>query len=408
MLEPRYLQQIADGAEQIASELHEYIIRQIVDRMMIRIGRGDSYLLTSSDRWRIEVLQDAGYLLEDITAELSKYTRRQEKEIKAAMEEAGVKALEYDDKIYRAAGLSPMPLTQSPALIRLMERSYNATLGEWRNMTRTTAQAAQRQFINECDMAYNKVMSGAVAYNTAVKEAVEAIASGGVYVNYPSGRKMTVEAATAMVVRTGIAQAAGDISIKRMEEMDWDIILVSAHIGARTGDGGQNPGNHLWWQGQFYSRTGRDKRFPDFYEHTGYGTGEGLCGWNCRHSFGSGDGENNPYKDILNSDNYRMETLEKRQRLLERRVRKTKREVMGLQEAVEKCQDEAAKFELQQTLDRKSYLLSRQNKAYSDFCKQNDLRPLNERLQIAKWSREQAAKARGAARRYQNAKGGQT
>ena len=77
MLEPRYLQQIADGAEQIASELHEYIIRQIVDRMMIRIGRGDSYLLTSSDRWRIEVLQDAGYLLEDITAQLPKYTKRQ-------------------------------------------------------------------------------------------------------------------------------------------------------------------------------------------------------------------------------------------------------------------------------------------------------------------------------------------
>lgn len=405
MLEPHYLQQVADGAEQIASELHEYIIRQIVDRMMIRIGRGDSYLLTSSDRWRIEVLQDAGYLLEDITAELSKYTKRQEKEIKAAMEEAGVKALEYDDKIYQAAGLSPMPLTQSPALIRLMERSYNATLGEWRNMTRTTAQAAQRLFLNECDLAYNKVMSGAVAYNQAVREAVEAAVSGGVYVDYPTGHRDTIETATARAVRTGIAQTAGDISIKRMEEMDWDIILVSAHIGARTGDGGQNPGNHLWWQGQFYSRTGRDKRFPNFYEHTGYGTGEGLCGWNCRHSFGSGDGVNNPYKDIQTADNVRMEKLEQRQRALERRVRKTKREVMGLQEAVEKCQDEAAKFELQQTLDRKSYLLSRQNKAYSDFCKENDLRPLQERLQVAKWSREQAAKARGAARRYSSSKG---
>lgn len=405
MLAPHYLQQIADGAEQIASELHEYIIRQIVDRMMIRIGRGDDYLLTSSDRWRIQVLQDAGYLLEDITAELAKYTKRQEKEIKAAMEEAGIKALEYDHKIYEAAGLSPMPLTQSPALIRMMERNYRATLGEWNNYTRTTAQAAQRLFLNECDLAYSKVLSGAVSYSQAVREAIENVASGGVYVHYPTGRRDTIETATARAVRTGIAQAAGDISIKRMEEMDWDVILVSAHIGARTGDGGQNPGNHLWWQGQFYSRTGRDKRFPNFYEHTGYGTGEGLCGWNCRHSFGSGDGVNNPYKDIQTADNVRMEKLEQRQRALERRVRKTKREVMGLQEAVEKCQDEAAKFELQQALDRKSYLLSRQNKAYSDFCKENDLRPLNERLQIAKWSREQAAKARGAASRYQNAKG---
>lgn len=404
MLSPNYLQHIADGSEEIASQLHTYIIRQIIDRMMIRIGRGDDYLLTSSDRWRIQILQDAGYLLEDITAELSKITKRQEKEIKAAMEEAGVKALECDHKIYEAAGLSPTPLTQSPQLIRLMERNMTATMGEWENYTRTTAEAAQRLFINECDNAYHLVSSGVVSYTQAVKEAVNNVVSGGVIVHYPSGHKDTIETATARAVRTGVAQATGDISIKRMEEMDWDIILVSAHIGARTGDGGQNPGNHLWWQGQFYSRTGKDKRFPPF-SHTGYGTGEGLCGWNCRHSFGSGDGVNNPYKDIQTADNYKVEQLEKRQRTLERRIRKTKREVMGLQEAVEKCQDEAAKFELQQALDRKSYLLSKQYKAYNEFCKENNLRTQSERLQIARWSREQAAKARGAARRYQNAKG---
>lgn len=404
MLSPEYLARIAEGSEEIASQLHTYIIRQIIDRMMIRIGRGDDYLLTSSDRWRIQILQDAGYLLEDITAELSKITKRQEKEIKGAMEEAGVKALEYDHKIYEAAGLSPIPLTQSPQLIRLMERNMTATMGEWENYTRKTAEAAQRLFINECDNAYHLVSSGVVSYTQAVKEAVNNVVSGGVIVHYPSGHKDTIETATARAVRTGVAQATGDISIKRMEEMDWDIILVSAHIGARIGDGGQNPGNHLWWQGQFYSRTGSDRRFPPFSQ-TGYGTGEGLCGWNCRHSFGSGDGVNNPYKDIQTADNYKVEQLEKRQRTLERRIRKTKREVMGMQEAVDKCKAESVKFEMQLDLDRKSYLLQRQNKAYNEFCKENDLRTQQERLQIARWNREQAEKARGAARRYQNAKG---
>ena len=393
MLSPDYLARIAEGSEEIASQLHTYIIRQIIDRMMIRIGRGDDYLLTSSDRWRIQILQDAGYLLEDITVELSKITKRQEKEIKAAMEEAGVKALEYDHKIYEAAGLSPIPLTQSPQLIRLMERNMDATMGEWENYTRTTAEAAQRLFINECDNAYHLVSSGAVSYTQAVKEAVNNVVSGGVIVHYPSGHKDTIETATARAVRTGVAQATGDISIKRMEEMDWDIILVSAHIGARTGDGGQNPGNHLWWQGQFYSRTGKDKRFPPFPQ-TGYGTGEGLCGWNCRHSFGSGDGVNNPYKDIQTADNYKGEQLENRQRTLERRIRKPNREVMGMQEAVDKCKDESVKFEMQLDLDGKSYLLQRQNKAYNEFCKTNDLRTQQERLQIARWNREQAAKAR--------------
>lgn len=403
MLRPAYLAAIAEGSEQIASELHDYIVQAIVGRMMERIGRGEKYLLTSADRWRIQILQDAGELLENITAELSLYTGKQIQEIRSAMEEAGVKALEADEMIYSAAGLSAVPLWESPALVRLMERNMNASLGEWKNYTRTTAEEAQRLYITECDKAYNRIMSGAVAYTQAVKEAVEEVASAGVAVKYPTGHTDTLETATARAVRTGIAQATGDISLKRMEEMDWDIILVSAHIGARTGDGGQNPGNHLWWQGQFYSRTGKDKHFPPFSQ-TGYGTGEGLCGWNCRHSFGCGDGVHNPYKDIQTEDNVRMEKLEKRQRELERRVRKTKRAVMGMQTAVEQCQDEAAKFALQQELNRKSYLLQRQNQAYQDFCKYNSLRPLSERLKIARWSREQAAKARGAARRYQNAK----
>lgn len=409
MLDPHYLQQIADGTEQIASELHEYVIRQIVDRMIIRIGRGDDYMLTSSDRWRIQVLQDAGYLLEDITAELSKYTKRQEKEIKAAMEEAGIKALEYDDKIYQAAGLSPMPLTQSPALIRLMERNYRATLGEWKNYTRTTAQSAKRLFINECDMAYNKVMSGATSYTQAVKEAIENVTSGGItLIQYRSKntgdiRNDTIETATARAVRTGISQATAQITLKRMEEMKWEVVLVSAHVGARNIGG--IPENHELWQGKFYSLPQYGHRFPDFYYSTGYGDITGLCGVNCRHSFGPGDGENNPYDPIDTEENRNQYEKEQRQRTLERRIRKTKREVMGLQEAVEKCQDEAAKFELQQVLDRKSYLLSKQNKAYNEFCKENNLRTQSERLQIARWSREQAAKARGAARRYQNAKG---
>ena len=407
MLEPEYLRRVSEGSEQIASSLHDYIIRQIIRRIMLRIGRGEEYLLTSSDVWRIKTLQESGYLLEDITAEIAKYTKRQKKEIKAAMEEAGIKALEADNKVYQAAGLSPEPLTQSPALIRLMERNMLVTVNEWTNYTRTTAQVAQALYIAECDIAYNKVMTGAVSYTQAVREAVDTIVKDGVVVRYPTGHKDTIETATARAVRTGIAQATGDICLKRMDEMDWDIVLVSAHVGARTGDGGQNPGNHAWWQGQYFSRTGKDKRFPDFKESTGYGTIEGLCGVNCRHSFGSGTGEakDNPYKELMTADNYRVEQAEKRQRELERRIRKTKRAVMGLQEAVDGCKDEQVKFSMQQELDRKSYLLQSQNKAYNEYCKDNNLQPLADRLRIAQWGREQAARARGAARRYENAKG---
>lgn len=373
---------------------------------MARLGRGESYLLTSADAWRIKTLQESGYLLADITAEIAKYTKLQTNEIKSAMQEAGVKALAYDDAIYRAAGLSPVALAQSPELIRIMERNMLATMGEWKNYTATTANAAQRLYIEQCDLAYNHVMTGAVGYTQAIKEAVNNVVSDGVTVTYPSGRKDTIETAVARSVRTGVAQATGDISLKRMEEMDWDLVLVSAHIGARTGDGGENPGNHSWWQGKIYSRSGKSKKFPPF-SLTGYGTASGLSGVNCRHSFGASDGEFNPYTELSaqdKADKGKQYEKEQRQRAYERRIRKTKREVLGMQAAVNNCKDEQTRFALQQDLDRKSYLLQKQNAAYKDYCKQNDLRELQDRLMIAKWNRQNAAKARGAAKRYKTAK----
>ena len=407
MLTPEYLFHVTEGAEKITSDMHKNIMDMIIERMMARLGRGEDYMLTATDRWQIQVLQESGYLLEDIQKEIADKTKKQENELKSVFEDAGIKALEHDHEIYRAAGLSPMPLLQSPALLRILERDYNATCGEWRNLTRTTADEAQKLFVNELDNAYHMVSSGAVSYTQAVRDAVERIAKQGVKVAYPSGREVSIESATMTAVRTGVGQCAGAISMKRMEEMDWDIILVSAHVGARTGDGGMNPTNHLWWQGRFYSRTGRDKRFPDFKATTGYGTVTGLCGVNCRHSFGSGDGVNNPYNDrkIMLADNHRAEELQQRQRLLERRVRNSKRELQNMQTAIDNCKDNKLKFELQQKYDRKSAVLRRQNKQYQQFCKDNKLKEYAERLRVARWDRSQAVKSAKAAQRYLNAKG---
>ena len=399
MLSPDYLFQLSLGAEEIAADLHDYVITKIMQRMIARLGRGESYLYTATDKWQIESLQEAGYLYDEIVAELARYTKKQEKEVKAAMEDAGIQALNYDDEVYRAAGLEPTPLLQSPYLVRLMQRNYEATMGEWKNFTRTTANMAQQLYIRETDRAYNAVMSGAVSYTEAVRDSVDMIAAEDILVRYPSGHVDTIETATLRAVRTGTAQATGAIQMERMKEMDWDIILTSSHLGARVGDGGPNAGNHSWWQGKFFSRTGKDARFPPFSE-TGYGTIEGLMGINCRHSYGPGDGEHNPFEQYDSEENRKAYELSQRQRLLERRIRKTKRAVQAMQRAVSDAKDDTLKAAIQRDLDRKSALLMKQNKAYRQFCKDNDLKGLQDRLRIAGWDRSQAAKAAAAARRY--------
>ena len=400
MLTPEYLLRISEGAEDIAEQLHNDIIKRIVQRIMTRLGRGDDYILTAIDKWQLEVLQDAGYLLTDIQTEIARYTALQQIEILEAMEAAGVESLAYDDAIYAAAGLSPTPLKQSPALMRIAQRNYKATLGEWKNFTKTTANAAQQLYIRECDKAYNLVSSGAVGYTQAVKEAVNTIATGGVEVVYSSGRKDSIEAATLRAVRTGVSQMAAEITDTRMDEMGWDIVLVSSHLGARVTDKDDYT-NHSWWQGKFYSKSGKDKRFPPF-SVCGMGDVQGIHGANCRHSHGPGDGVNNPFEQYDSEENRKAYELQQRQRTLERRIRNTKRRVMGLKESVDDAPDDATKQTQMEEYEKVAALLQKQNREYNEFCEGNGLKKLSDRISIAKWDRKQAAQATAAAKRYNN------
>lgn len=412
MLDPDYLLRVSEGGEEIAESLHSDILNKIIERITMRLDRGDNYILTAQDKWQLEVLQDAGYLLEDIQKELAKSTGLMQTEIAEAMEDAGVKALEYDDEIYKAAGLSPAPLTESPHLIRLMQSTYEATLGEWKNFTGTMANAAQQAFIRSCDKAYTQVASGAVSYSKALLEAINDMVSDGVKVVYPSGHEDTIESATLRCIRTGVSQATAHIQLSRMEEMGHSLVIVSSHLGARP--------SHQEWQGKVYhvdfaipeflgneivgvSKEENTSGYPDFVESTGYGSVTGLCGANCRHNFSPYfEWMENPFEQYDSEENRKEYELQQRQRALERRIRKTKQEVMGYRTAMDNATTDESKALWESKYQKKAALLQRQNKAYKDFCEENNLKQLRERVAIAKWDRSQAAKARAAAKKYNN------
>lgn len=393
MLTPSYLLHATEPAEEIAEKLHSDILNRIIERILIRFKRGDDYVLTAVDKWQIETLQQSGFLLNDIQKEIASATPYMQSEIAEAMEDAGVRALDYDDAIYRQAGLDPVPLVQSPELIRLMQRDFEATAGDWQNFTRTTARAAQQAYIKACDDAYHQAMTGLISPSQAVREALEEIINQGVEVQFPSGRKDTIETATTRAVRTGISQASAHIQIARMDEMDVDFVIVSSHLGARP--------THYVWQGKVYSRSGASDKYPDFVESTGYGTVTGLCGANCRHNFSPYfEGMKNPFEQYDSEENQKQYELEQRQRTLERRIRDTKRQVMNWKTAVDMEDDPERKAQLEEKYQKKAALLQKQNKAYNGFCESTGQKKRSDRIQIAKWNRREAAKARAAAKRH--------
>lgn len=397
MLTPQQILEIIDTLYPHIDALNAYITKDIIKRIMARIGRGELYL-TGTDDWQLKVYQSAGGHLAAIQQEIAQWTKITDAEIKRIFEDAGIKALAYDSAFYVSQGLEPFNLGQSEGMIKLLEDTYQRTAGTVHNFTRTTAQLSQQRLINVLDTAHFKVNTGAVSYTQAVQEAVADIVNTQTKVYYPSGHTDTIETAVLRAVRTGVAQASGNMAVQGMEERDWDIVLVSAHLGARYGDGGENPSNHFWWQGKFYSRTGKTPDLPPFIESTGYGTGEGLCGWNCRHSFGPGDLRHNPYKNFDAEENKKAYNLSQKQRAHESRIRHTKAKMAGLREAIEATTDEAAKATLENEYTKVAKLLEKQNLGYNKFCDDNNLKRLADRIQIAQWTRADARKSIAAVR----------
>jgi hypothetical protein len=229
-------------------------------------------------------LQESGALYKDVLKQLAKLTGKSEQEIASLLQKAGVKAISFDDKVYKAAGLEPIPLNLSPAMLDVLKASLQKTNATINNLTSTTALTAQQSFINAANLAHQQVTSGAMSYNQAIRQAVKKVAAEGLTtIDYATGHTDQLDVATRRAVLTGVAQTTGQLQMTRADEMGSDLVAVSAHQGARNK--GTGPMNHESWQGKIYSRSGTHKKYPNFVEVTGYGTKLGLLGINCRHSF---------------------------------------------------------------------------------------------------------------------------
>ena len=337
MLTSDYLDTLPDNIVDLYESFQQSVINDIV-RRLIKLGSP-----TATTVWQMQRLSEAGFLYEDIIKKISDLTGKSESELKRLLNEAGVKSMTFDDNIYIKAGMKPLPLNQSPAMLDVMRVGLERTAGTLRNLTLTTAITGQTAFIKSADLAYMQVATGAFSYNTAIKQAIEDISSKGITViDYASGRQDQLDVAVRRTVLTGVNQTVGKLTEKRADDLGVDLVQTSAHLGARNK--GNVPENHELWQGKIFSRSGTHPKYPNFYEITGYGTVTGLLGINCRHSwypFFEGISKN-AYKEAdLNSYANKTVTYNgkeisfyeatQKQRAIERKIREWKRRASALE-----------------------------------------------------------------------------
>ena len=273
MLDPEYLSGLPEAILRLWREAELAILKD----MARRIASYDFFIPAAI--YENGRLLAAGHTQEEILSVLSKTLKKSVPELRKMMVEAGTRCLQDDVEVYKAAGLTPPGIQESKALTEILNSGYQQTLGTMKNITRTTARTATRQFEDALDLAWSQVSSGAFDSGSAIRQTVKKLCQQGVEaVEYPSGHTDNIETAVRRAVLTGVNQTAAHLQEELADELGCDLVEVSAHAGARP--------EHAEWQGKIYSRSGKSDKYPDFRSSTGYGTGAGLCGWNCRHTFG--------------------------------------------------------------------------------------------------------------------------
>ena len=269
--------------------------------------------------------------------EVQDIIKRTVKEAKEAGDEltaeAGNMAWNNDLSMWQEHGAD---LKKPNSMSQLISAFQKQTAGQLRNLTKSTGfkntvfstTGVLNAYQREMDLALLKVSTGTFSYDQAVNDCVHRLAQSGLRsIDYANGRTYQLDTAVRMSVRTGLSQLSGKIMEENLKQTGQDLVITSQHIGSRP--------EHVPWQNKVFSYSGKNKKYPDFFKSTGYGTATGLKGVNCTHEFypfweGADfvpDDIEEPKPVKINGKTYGYYQVSQQQRKMERDIRATKRKI---------------------------------------------------------------------------------
>lgn len=377
MLTPEQWDEVGRQAVKIYDELEIEIIQEIAERIS-SFTFANSVVLNN-----IKIAQEMGILYQDIILLVAKYNDMSITQVKEIFESTGISSLAFDDKIYKKAGLNPLPLKQNESMWKILEATAIKTNLNLNNLVMTTANTAQQQFYSTMNKAYMEVSTGVKSYSQAITDSIKELSKEGAYITYPNGRKRSIESAVRMNVLTSVNQTCGVLQKMRAEEMGWDLMEITAHSGARP--------EHAEWQGKIVSLSGKKGYLS--LEDIGDGEVTGFKGANCKHDwFPYYKGSSRIYSDkelkelknetvTYNGKKINKYEATQIQRKMERKIRDDKKELAGYQGALKSdIKDNKLLEELKGKFARKSLEYKTHQNNLDNFIRQTSLKKDYSRL----------------------------
>lgn len=382
-LTPQQLQNIPENIIQLYRDLEEFIIDDIA-RRIAKAGQ-----LTETAKWQLERAKDLS--MDNIEKEILKTLELANKEAEETLKQSALTSVQAENKIYEEAVKKQIKIKGNSNLEKLLEAAIKQTKGELKNISQSLGFA---QIINgkivykdiakfyqdSVDLALAQVNSGVLDSNSAIRQAIKKLADSGLRtVDYENGWSNRVDVAVRRAVVTGSNQMCHKMTELTMKELECEFVETTAHAGARP--------DHQEWQGQVFCYRGKSDKYPDFVEKTRYGYGDGLGGYNCRHSFYpffpgiskraySEEHLNNidPEPFEYDGKTYTYYEALQHQRKLETNIRKKKRELITYNAAG-----------LKDDFNNSSILLNRLKSEYKSFSNAGDLTVRNDLMQVYKY-----------------------
>ena len=368
--------------EKEANSIYNNLELQIIEELATRIANfGYANTVVVND---IKIAQEMGVLYQDIVTLVAKYNNTSYKEVNRIFTEASETSLNYDDKIYKEAGIDPKPLSQSESIKQTMNATIERTAGNLQNLCMTTANTAQTQFYNAINSAYMFTSTGVKSYTQAIIDTIRNLSSQGAIITYPSGAKRSLESAVRTNIVTAINQNCGKLQELRADEMNWDLMEITAHSGARP--------EHARWQGKIVSRSGQRGYLS--LRDIGYGEPTGFKGINCRHDWHPYyKGSSRTYSSTQLKD-WKKEKVEyngqkisvydatQRQRAFERQIRQDKKNLKAQQAILTSNNKDIDIEQVQNEIRNIKATQKDHNAQLNDFLKQTGLNKDNSRLVI--------------------------
>lgn len=318
MLTPEYLQEVTKELEEYFYNLETEILKDIAERVRL-----NNNAMTSTSTYQLSQLRVLGASNEKINSYISKALKVSKKKAEEIISDSTYTSIENDNVIFKEAFEKKLIASFSYDKSKfkdLIIEGVTATSNDLTNICNTTIRTAQVKLTTAINNVYLQVSSGAFSMDQAVDNVVSQLAKDGIgAVEYKSGVRRNLDSAVRMAIRSSVNKTACKAQELNMDDFGCNLVEVTSHMGARP--------EHALWQGKIYWRLKKYKNYSNFEETTRYGYGDGLGGWNCRHSFYpffEGISEKT-FEQFKTKENNELYELQQQQRYNERKIREWKR-----------------------------------------------------------------------------------